>query len=538
MSDGALRTRRPFWILAWIFAALCFALGLTIREPANHFEFLQIKNGLGLSLRVAVYMPRTLTARAPGAVICQPINDPPEYGRMLELELVRDGFVVLTFDWRGRAPGENRQLLRAHTQETLRADVAAAVAWLRTQPEVDPKRVVIAGHSVGGTLAIDAALADPTLAGVASIGMEADVTPDQPRNLLWTVGLYDEFRDPARMRGFLAESVGHAAPEGQTLGDLARGTARRLDVSPTADHFTELQDHRTHAQVLAWFRQVVGLAPSARAMTMEYRALLLMLGWFAMLVAGLATLRHYVSLRVNRVRWLRGVNAAAFLAFLAVGFLHGRLFLEQTDALLILFVFVLLSGFLTALDPESSARAGRTLLRVLVVLWASIILTLVINAVPEYFRNAQYLVYLPEFAVRHPLDWVDAYAFDYTRPLVFSTYGPDGVRVHLWVFVVMAIEVLFPAILLDSLVRLIRRGASVRRGEGKPVPVSSWVALAALAVFLAVVIWLRLEQGFLTGESARAAARFLLRYAVLPFFIFAFLWRLTRRRAVQAAARS
>ncbi|MEO5826481.1 MAG: alpha/beta fold hydrolase [Gemmatimonadales bacterium] len=45
-------------------------------------------------------------------------------------------------------------------------DALAAVALVRRQPEVDPSRVVVIGHSLGGMLAPRIALSDPALAGI------------------------------------------------------------------------------------------------------------------------------------------------------------------------------------------------------------------------------------------------------------------------------------------------------------------------------------------------------------------------------------
>src|SRR5690348_14409698 len=244
---AARRFIPPTWALAWGAGAVFALLALSIPEPHYRLEYTRIKNGRGMPLWVILYLPDPAKfPRAPGAVICQPLNDSPEYSRMLDLELVHDGFVVLAFDWRGRNREENRQLLRVQTQETVRSDVAAAVAYIRSRPEVDPEKVVIAGHSVGGTMAIEEGMQDLTIKAVVSVGMEADTTPHEPRNLLWALGLYDEFRGLSRMREVLKESAGTEVLENTTVGDFQHGTARRLGVSPSSDHFSELQDREIH----------------------------------------------------------------------------------------------------------------------------------------------------------------------------------------------------------------------------------------------------------------------------------------------------
>src|SRR5512143_257260 len=133
-----LNVARTPWAVAVCLCVLFAILASLLPEPAHQIEYKRIENGLQMPIWVVIYRPQVPSfAKAPAAVICQPINDPPEYGRMLELELVRDGFVVLTFDWRGRTSAENRQLLHTNTQEAIRMDVAAAVKYLRSLPEVD-----------------------------------------------------------------------------------------------------------------------------------------------------------------------------------------------------------------------------------------------------------------------------------------------------------------------------------------------------------------------------------------------------------------
>lgn len=527
------------WVAAWGVAAIFALLASSIHEPPHRLEYARLVNRLGLPLRVVVFVPQPAKFdRAPAAIVCQPLNNPAEYGRMLALELVQDGFVVLTFDWHGQVPAENRQLLRVRTQETLRADLAAAVADLRRRPEVNPERVMVAGHSVGGTLAIEAALADPTIAAVASIGMDADVSPSQPRNLLWVLGLYDEFRSLGEMRGGFEQSAPRGRRrtlEGVTVGDFAAGTARRLGVSPTSDHFTELQDSGIHREVLDWFRLAAGLGAESRPLRMEYRGLLVMLAFLTALVAALLTLRRLLA-----ARWVTGsgrngvLPAAVAIALAGIVVLarlstHGR-FLMAADGIMALVAFALLAAPACAVEAKTLRRAGRNTLRVGLVLWASVLLTLLANNVPYYAQNPRDLAAFPEFAVLHPLDLAYAYLLVYPRPLLFSVYGPEGIAPRWWVYATLGIEVVFSGTVLAFIANLARRPRSAALGGVKSArPAVSLIVLLVLTGFLAGVLWLRLEQGFLTGESARTGLRFLLRFAVPPFFIFVLLWRCAGR---------
>ena len=65
--------------------------------------------------------------------------------------LTRDGFVVLRVDDRG--VGKSTGKLKQATEELFATDVAAGVAFLKKQAEVDPKKVGLLGHSEGGIIA-------------------------------------------------------------------------------------------------------------------------------------------------------------------------------------------------------------------------------------------------------------------------------------------------------------------------------------------------------------------------------------------------
>lgn len=75
------------------------------------------------------------------------------------------GVHALVFDYRGYGMSDPARLGR----EALVSDVLAAVAYVRTRPDVDPARVGLYGISLGGTMALAAAADDPGVACVVSV---------------------------------------------------------------------------------------------------------------------------------------------------------------------------------------------------------------------------------------------------------------------------------------------------------------------------------------------------------------------------------
>jgi dienelactone hydrolase len=496
---------------------------------------LRLENASGSPIRVQVYYPVPAPIDpAPAAIICQPFNNPPAFAEPLALELVRSGFAVLTFNWQGEAPEENRQTIRTGLMAVAREDVAAAVDYLRSprvDGAIDGSRIMVAGHSVGGTLALESALADLAIAATAVIGMEAEVTPDEPPNLLWAVGLYDEFRPVGQMRKVMAASADSTAPDGTTIGSHADGTARRLAVSPTTDHFIELQDSRIHREVVSWFRESAGIPGEAPA-PREARRLQLHTGaWLALLLALILSARWAVQRWPFMARLDVAFAAAVLIMVTSIVSNHVHI---QCDAVLLMLAFTVFGGFITRQGREDLDATGRRFARIAAMVFATVMLTLVANSAVILATTPRYFLALPEFVLTFPLIWIQNYLLLYPRQFLFSHYGPDGVTIHLWLYALFIVELVSPGVVIRTATalpgRLRKKKTTTAAAPPRKLPPAALTLFAILMIALGAILTLRLQQGFLTAESGRAALRFIVRYGIIPLAIFTLLRRCLGRK--------
>lgn len=109
-------------------------------------------------------------------------------------DLTRRGVAVLRYDDRGFAKSTG-DFVKATTQD-FAVDAAAAAAFLRTRPDIDPARVGLIGHSEGGIVAPMAAVKEPRTAFVvlmAGVGAPTDAVLAAQRAALHPhMGLSDE----------------------------------------------------------------------------------------------------------------------------------------------------------------------------------------------------------------------------------------------------------------------------------------------------------------------------------------------------------
>lgn len=174
--------------------------------PARAAELVSLQAADGTALAAAWYAP---TRPAPAIVLVHMLTRSHREWDLAAQALNASGFAVLALDLRGHG---NSSGSYASSLSSMQQDVQAALDWVKLRPEVLPGHLGIAGASLGASLAVIAAAADPAVRSVV---------------LLSPGGEYRGLRCEASMRKF-AERGGAAMLVASTGDPYAARTARQF----------------------------------------------------------------------------------------------------------------------------------------------------------------------------------------------------------------------------------------------------------------------------------------------------------------------
>jgi dienelactone hydrolase len=161
--------------------------------------------------------------------------------------LAHAGYAVMLWDFDGHGANGTR-LERYELQQNLRCALQA----LLEQPQVDPSRLALLGHSMGSGIVMSAGIRNPDrfAATVAVSPTGATVTPQSPHNLQLQAGS-GEGRFVGNAERLLAQAGGENT-------NLAAGQGRELIVIPGVEHITILFSDGSHEAALRWLNATFG----------------------------------------------------------------------------------------------------------------------------------------------------------------------------------------------------------------------------------------------------------------------------------------
>jgi pimeloyl-ACP methyl ester carboxylesterase len=265
-----------------------------------------------------IYTPKSAQKPYPSVILCHGIRSSKDTMSSLAFELARRGIAAVTFDFGGSGQSYHRPQSQLENQR----DAETILAWVRQQTSLDRQRIGIAGHSMGGTTALELAKANPQLKTTIILGIGGEATPTSPQNLLFGSGVYEELNPVSEMRIFLSQAVGKDAKEmenfGNFQGDFKRGTARSLVLSPSADHAIAPYDPVLLKAAVTWVEQSFELPPSNLSIVSHWRLTGIVLSFIGATALSIYLYRWMMSRTINRTRLLVKIAIAGSAILLFV----------------------------------------------------------------------------------------------------------------------------------------------------------------------------------------------------------------------------
>ena len=162
----ALLAVAALFVLYWVVLPISFSIVATERprDPVGTVDLGRPHRDVSLSTSDGLRLGAWYVPSRNGAAV---ITFPRDWSEAQARMLVRNGFGVLMVDPRGY--GSSQGDPNAYGWGSSR-DIDAAVAWLRTQPDVQDGRIGGLGLSVGGEQMIEAAAGNDGLKAVVSEG--------------------------------------------------------------------------------------------------------------------------------------------------------------------------------------------------------------------------------------------------------------------------------------------------------------------------------------------------------------------------------
>jgi hypothetical protein len=220
----------------------------------------------------------------PVVVISHGFAGSQELMQSFALTLARRGYLAATFDYLGH--GRHPQPLSGDVTkiegatQKLVAQTGAVVDFVLAQPDAGDGLALL-GHSMASDIVVRYAGADPRVAATVAVSMfSTAVSADSPRNLLVIVGGFEGFLETEALR--VLGMVTDSPQAGETVGDVADGSARRVAIAEGVEHVGVLFSRKAQREAADWLDAVFG-RPEGEAVAIRGPAIVALLLGLALL---------------------------------------------------------------------------------------------------------------------------------------------------------------------------------------------------------------------------------------------------------------
>jgi len=246
-------------LIVAIVAVIAIATGLFELRAAG--DGLRITHTQVGDTPVTIFRPDAGT-NFPVAVIAHGFAGSQQLMQPFAETLARNNYIAVTFDFLGH--GRNPNAMRGDITEgetitsALLRELDQVAAFARTLPDSDA-RLAVLGHSMASDIVVRYAKANPEVQATVAVSVFSPVvTATSPRNLLVIVGALEPAMLKAEGLRIVNLAAGGNAVAGETYGNFAEGTARRLVLARGVEHIGVLYSRDSLEQSLAWMNAAFG----------------------------------------------------------------------------------------------------------------------------------------------------------------------------------------------------------------------------------------------------------------------------------------
>lgn len=242
---ASLKLERKRLALLLLAVLLIAASWLGIMSARSGLEVRSLRGAQEIPL---LYVVPQQAKSAPGVLVAHGFAGSKQLMLGYAHVLAHAGYAVMLWDFDSHGANGTRM-----QRYDLQPNLDVALQALLEQPEVDPNRLALLGHSMGSGVVMTAGIQNRDAqqegrqhfaATIAVSPTGANVTPQTPRNLQLQAGS-GEGRFVANAQRLLAQAGG-------TNTNLATGQGRELVVIPGVEHITILFSDSSHQAALRW----------------------------------------------------------------------------------------------------------------------------------------------------------------------------------------------------------------------------------------------------------------------------------------------
>ncbi|HMF34064.1 MAG TPA: alpha/beta hydrolase [Candidatus Lokiarchaeia archaeon] len=262
-------------LVAGIFAAIfltgVFMFAFTpIDVQKTYNQFVTTTDGVPICFDVFEPANNPATNK-PAVILGHGIMVNKEMMRLVALELAKNGFVAVPFDFRGHGQsGGDLELsmsgfggMNGTTPPGLVNDILAIKQYLKGRGDINMTNLGYLGYSMGGGAGFELLSHDNdfnAMVGMAPMPDYSDTNVSNPRNLLIVIGGLDETNSMNSLWKVMANKTGLPASSlelGHLYGSFVSGTAAKMVVDPLTDHLTAPYDPNFVREIVNWYLQAL-----------------------------------------------------------------------------------------------------------------------------------------------------------------------------------------------------------------------------------------------------------------------------------------